>query len=463
MSVRPTRSSLLALLLTAITPIVAWSRPLCPANAPELFPTVRPSVTKVTRATPAAEPAIHRDFWTWDLSVMPPSFRKATCTLRATGSRFLLYVEDTEWETFVTAEGVQTIFDRVEHATPASSMDPTKGIGELEFGVFGEPPLGLDGEPRVNLLYVRMDAFNGSSFDGYFNAFDTLTDQEAQQTYQQRSNEAEVLYLNTRGSPAASEYMIGVLAHELQHLLHHPHDGEEASWVNESLSESAMILTGHPTDIPHLERFAKRPETPLVTDGYVSYGACFLFGTYLLEQLGVDALRRITKHPGHGEEGIVAALAETSFGGDFAHFFEAWAIANLRASASPPEPVFSYKAFTMPPLEIRRAEALPAEFAGELKKHQIRYIGLPDRCSIVAEVTIEPESPAHLMLVKVDKQGNTQIDTVLEGSGQVGICNLGGRRVLMLRGVENGGFRILLRPKTDTDLASEHGAEHGAD
>ena len=41
---------------------------------------------------------------------------------------------------------------------------------------------------------------------------------EALATYKQHSNECEVLYLNTRGSGPSSEYMLGVIAHELSHV-----------------------------------------------------------------------------------------------------------------------------------------------------------------------------------------------------------------------------------------------------
>ncbi|MBI4863163.1 MAG: hypothetical protein HY815_23290 [Candidatus Riflebacteria bacterium] len=435
------RSTLVVIVLTALgleaaSPALA-AGPLCPATAPELFSrTVRSSAPRVARGRSLpVEVGTARLFWAWDLAVMPPGFKRVSATCRFTGARSIVFVEDAEWGVTVQPADVAAVADRFEISTPQGALDPARGIGDLTASVFGEFPTGLDGEHRVVLLLVKLDRFNGGAFDGYFNAFDTISESEAQAQGGQHSNETNILYLNTRGSPISSDYMLGVLAHELQHLVHQPRDPEEVSWVNESLSEAAMVVCGYPIDTAHLERFARKPETPLVTDGFVSYGACFLFGTYLYEQLGPAALRRIVEDPAHGTAGLEPTLLEAGRG-QFGAFLEDWAVANHLASAPGAAPRYGYRSFPVPALTLRQVPGLPAEDAGQLAAHKVRYLRLPAGPAIRVALQIEPSTATVGLSSIVGAGPDAAVTRLLTAPGTATVPAATTDRVLLLRGTQ---------------------------
>jgi hypothetical protein len=429
----------------------AQAAPLCPWQMREILHLPVPRHTRAHKGSVPPHHSVgdHRQFWTWEFSVMPPTFRRVDTTCRAAGQHCLIYVEDSEWGSVVNEDQVAKIFDRYEHHTPAGSVDTERGIGAITAQVFGNPPTGLDGEPRVALLLEKMSTFHDQVFDGYFNAFDTLTDAEAQQQDGQRSNEANILYLNTRGAAVDTDYKIGVVAHELQHLIHHRFDTEEVSWLNESLSETSMVVCGYPIDTAHMQKFAQKPETALVTNGYVSYGACFLFGTYLYEQLGTDALGAIVRDTTHGPTGLEKTLEMCHRAGKFGAFLEDWVVANLLAARKDPDPRYAYHSFPVPDMVIRAVPSLPAEDAGKLVEHQWRYLRLPRGNALDLTFALEPaDAKARLILISTPPRGKSVVKRLLAGSGSSHIASTEATldRVLLLHGIQEAGYRLQLSP-----------------
>lgn len=404
---------------------------VCPPNLPRPKPGHAKATAPVHRPAPVVVGQT-RTFWAWDFAVMPPGFRRVQATCRAAGARGLVFVEDSEWGTRFTETDLAKVTDAYEKAG---------GIGQVVSETFAAPPVGMDGEPRVILLFTAMASFNNASFDGYFNAFDTLPESEAVAQYQQHSNEAEILYLNTRGSGPSSQYMLGVISHELAHLVGHQFDDAEVSWLDESLGEAAMIVCGYITDIAHMERFCKKPETPLVTDGYVSYGACFLFGAYLFEQLGPQALGQILRDPKHGAEGLEATLAAANRG-PFAAFHRDWALANVMAAHGAILAKYRYYSFDVPELTVRTVETLPAEDAAELKPHQVRYVKVPPGVYFDASMVLEPSGTgAHLIAAECCGS----VAPLLQGNGTAELYD--NVRYLVTIGDAKVGYRLTLTPR----------------
>ena len=256
-----------------------------------------------------------RTFWTWDLSVMPPSDTQVSAVCRGWGDRVAVYVPDDIWLTSIGEADVVTIVETFEDATPA---DDARGIYDITTETFGEPP-DIDGDPRIILLYLEMGSFMGSEFDGFFRAQD-----ETAGTY---SNLTEMVHLNGIRLPVGAPYMLSIVAHEFQHMLHYNADPDEHSWVNECMSEAAMALCGYYTDEGNVGAFAAAPDVPLVTIDRVDYGASFLFGAYLIEQLGETFLQDLVAENANGITGFDSA--GSSHGVDFLTVFSDWTIANF--------------------------------------------------------------------------------------------------------------------------------------
>ncbi len=318
-----------------------------------------------------------RTFWTWDLSVMPPSDTQVTASCRGWGDHVAVYVPDDIWLTDISEDDVIAIVETFEDATPA---DDTRGIYDLTTATFGEPP-DMDGDPRIVLLYMEMGSFMGSEFDGFFRAQD-----EAAGSY---SNLTEMLHLNGVRLPTAQPYMLSIVAHEFQHMLHFRADPDEHSWINESMSEAAMALCGYYTDEGNVGAFAASPDVSLVTIDRVDYGASFLFGLYLLEQLGEAFLLDLTSESSNGITGFDSA--GSAHGVDFLTVFTDWTIANLLDDPALDEGQWGYADYDPPDMADTTAAPDGTLRAGTLNGWAADYLQYP-LTGTGTEITVHIES-----------------------------------------------------------------------
>jgi hypothetical protein len=239
-----------------------------------------------------------RQFWTWDLSVMPPTDMQVAATCRAETAHAYVYVADEVWGSAMNQASVDTIANAFEHATPA---DPDRGIYQTDVEMFGEPP-DVDSDPHVVLLYMPIAGYQGYTFDGFFRSDD--------QSPGQTSNLTEMLHLNATGSQKPdSDYMLGVVAHELVHLIAWKYDPFEEGWLEESLAESAMVRAGYMTDLAAGQSYAKKTAaTPLCVKSYSDYGATFSWGAYTLDRFGISFLGNVLQDPARGRTSYEAHL-----------------------------------------------------------------------------------------------------------------------------------------------------------
>jgi hypothetical protein len=256
-----------------------------------------------------------RTFWTWDLSDMPPGDRQVDATCRGWGGEVAVYVEEGLWGTNMDEDDVVTLVTAFESSTPA---DPTRGIHDIVTSTFGDVP-DVDGDGRVLLLFHSLGEYMGSSFDGFFRPQD--------ETECATCNHAEMLFLDAVHNPVSEPYMLSIIAHELQHVVHWAADPDEHSWINESMSEASMALCGYYTDDAQVRAFTFEPDTSLVTTSHVDYGATFLFGLYLTERLGREFLADLVDEPDNGIAGFDVVAAERGL--DMDAVFADWVVANF--------------------------------------------------------------------------------------------------------------------------------------
>ena len=319
-----------------------------------------------------------KEFWLWDFSVMPPGFRKVKAKCLALTDHSYIFVEETVIAQSFAGNTVATIVEALEESCPA---DENRGILDIDCQIFGEPPDALDNDPRVYFLYADFAQYGHMAFDGYFNAFDQMPDEVAWKNYAQHSNEVEILYLNAKGSTGpASDYMLSVLAHEFQHLIHYRYDQQEESWINEALSEAAMTACGYFTDKAHLAHYCRHTERPLVDLEHPSYGAVLLFGTYLLEQYGEEALGRLVACPKVGIAGLEEVFPQQSF----TQLFHRWALANGGASFfGLRDGIYGYESFPLP--AITTLQPLVGEpLSVTLKTSALAYLTLAKEPMVLA-------------------------------------------------------------------------------
>jgi hypothetical protein len=93
------------------------------------------------------------------------------------------------------------------------------------------------------------------------------------------------------GDPANDRATLyeGVIAHELEHLLHNYSDPGELSWVDEGLADFAVFLNGYDVGGSHLtyhQVFYADTSLTRWAGGLQNYGAAYSFFQYLWEQAG---------------------------------------------------------------------------------------------------------------------------------------------------------------------------------
>jgi len=178
---------------------------------------------------------------------------------------------------------------------------------------------GVDGDPHLVILQTNL---NGAG--GYYSSSD-----EYPRAVVPRSNEREVIFIDSAFSPGTPLYS-GVVAHELQHLIHWYADPGEESWVNEGLSEVALELILGDNDF---FAFLDNPDTQLNDwaglneNPSAHYAGSALFFRYILGRFGgLDEVRDLLEQEGDGIAGLDTFLAK--FQTNFRRVFGDWIVAN---------------------------------------------------------------------------------------------------------------------------------------
>jgi hypothetical protein len=191
---------------------------------------------------------------------------------------------------------------------------------------------GVDHDEHLTILYAT--GLGGAA--GYFSSTDSFT-----REIEKYSNETEMFYLSADYTRPDSVYTYGVLAHELQHMIHWNIDRNESAWINEGLSELAVELNGYDTG-GFTFYFAIDPDIQLnfwpgneQGDSTPHYGASYLFMKYLMDRFGLESIRELVANKNVGLTSIDEVFGpkkpELSNGFASEKIFQDWSIANYIA------------------------------------------------------------------------------------------------------------------------------------
>jgi immune inhibitor A len=161
---------------------------------------------------------------------------------------------------------------------------------------------GVDGDPHLYILWCRG---LGTNVAGYYSSAD-----EVSRLAHEYSNQHEMFYMNADAMSLTDEYVMSVLAHEFQHMIHWYADANEETWVNEGFSELAVTLNGYSvggadwiyvnnTDL-QLNTWTDINES----DSTAHYGGSFLFMNYFLGRFGSEATQALVRNKANGLSGI---------------------------------------------------------------------------------------------------------------------------------------------------------------
>ena len=321
-------AALLTLLLCLALPAHAAPRPgrlsLDDLRRLAVLPAAPPRSALVPPLAATHTVGTARAFWTYDLSVMPPKNKQVAATCRGVGETVAVYVADSEWTAKVDQADADAIVQAFDVETPKGDG---VGITARNAGLFGQPS-DIDGDGRLIVFIYKIAGYQGNAFDGFFRAEDLGANPAgcASNPMLYCSNQAEMVHVNS--TDPGSPYMLGVMAHEFQHLIHFVADPNEESWINEAMSELAMSVSGY-EDTGNLHGYLSDPAAPLETAEFVDYGAVMLWGTWLYERFGADFVHALVAEPADGRAGLAATWAALGQATSYDATFADWALANV--------------------------------------------------------------------------------------------------------------------------------------
>ncbi|MDE0300372.1 MAG: hypothetical protein OXN17_17175 [Candidatus Poribacteria bacterium] len=305
-------------------------------------------------------------------------------TLRAIGEFCYLYVEDSQWGQTVKRETLETVRRAFDESTPA---DPQRGIYRIQTELFGAPP-DVDGDAKIYLLLldIRDGAVRGDEFiAGFFNPADQRRGvlRHPELGIPVRSNERDLLYIDTHPLDTDGAEGLGVIAHEFLHLIQWRHDRDETIWVNEGCADVAMFLCGYRPE-KHTANFERHPLVSLTNwplgsrSELAHYGASYLWMLYLYEHYGgPETIAAVVRERANGITGVNNALLSQGLTRTFSTIFADWKVANLLDDTQFAEGQYGYQNEELT-LRVRRRHNLYPVTAkgGVLESYAADYITL---------------------------------------------------------------------------------------
>jgi hypothetical protein len=255
-------------------------------------------------------------------------FYKLRAVLKAKGAHTQVWVDVLSIDSsFVTDDVVNQILTTLEEKTGEASIDPDKGIYQIDVETFGDPP-NYDGDGLVDFLITDIrDGMEGTNtyVAGFFTSWD--------QTNQGGSNKRDILYIDSKqGIYQDGNYntftVMGTVAHEFQHLIHYKQDSNEVTFINEAMSELAGTLCGY--GISHPGQFLDNPNKDLTSfnNEIKDYAAVNLWAVYIYEQFGITFIHNFVASSQNGKEAFDATLADMGITTNFNEVFQNWTLCN---------------------------------------------------------------------------------------------------------------------------------------
>ena len=353
-------------------------------------------------------------FWAWDLYVMPPPWIQVPATCRAVGDHCYIFVADDQWNVHMDQADIDIVLPYLEDYT----MNSTEyGAIEMDELFFGPIPDELDNDPKIIVFYSELGSFMGSMFDGYFSAYNQVTEAQAQQMNPPgHSNECEMIYMTCFPLNPTDPIRISVLTHELQHMIHWLGDINEDTWVNEGCSELAMVYFGLPDPIV---QFPNNPDNTLTfwDQEFADYVKVMLFFTYLEEHFDTPAdslIKDIVSEPANSIAGITNQLIENGYTIPFEAIFVNWTIANFLDDPDVGSGQYNYESLDLPNFSaVYTHSAYPAGNTGSVNAWATDYIRLyPGDGNL--ELDLTTNLPISLGAIRIGNEGITStVDTYI--------------------------------------------------
>lgn len=239
-------------------------------------------------------------------------------------------------------DGVRIDRNELAEAADRFAYETVPQVREV-FGDEWSP--GIDGDPRLHILHLF---WLGPNIAGAFVPMD-----EYPAALYPISNQREMFYVSWLALGFDPEEYSAALAHEFQHMVQFHTDPNEATWMNEGLSQIAERVTGHDTAFTHLNylfnsRIQLSSWSQDFRESYSNYGAAYLYLLYIRERFGDDAIAEIAHSPLASLQSVDAALEGRGSSADAV--FADWIVANYLNDPELEDGRYGYTTETLIPI-----------------------------------------------------------------------------------------------------------------
>ena len=355
-----------------------------------------------------------KTFWRYSFTVMPPTWEQADATCRAVGEHCYVFVSDEEWNVNMDQSEVDTILDYLENTTMNGD---DFGAIQMDLEIFGEIPNELDNDEKIIVYYSALGSYNGTMFDGYFSAYNQLTEAEAATVNPPgHSNECEMIYMTCYPLAPAEPIRISVLSHELQHMIHWGQDANEDTWVDEGMAELAMVHFGMPDPINTFNGNANY-SLNMWDQQWKDYVKVLLFFTYLDEQVNnsENFIADVVAEPLNGIAGIRAQLEELNYPLPFEEIFLNWTIANYLDEADIYDGNYHYDALELPNFYYNSFyNSFPDDETASVEPWATRYVLINNENLVIANLEVDQQVDVALLSLSTETGSNVEKYTISE-------------------------------------------------
>jgi hypothetical protein len=310
-----------------------------------------------------------------------------------------IYTEVAEYDNgHVTDETIQKVLENLLYRTPEKSVNPQQGILTNELALFGDiPDVDKNGKLFVLLIDVRDDYDSGSSntyVAGYFDPLDQM---------KSKGNYSDIIYIDTYPANTTDDYTLGVVAHELQHLIHYHYDSNESVWANEGFSELAPLLLGYTSR--SFSGFLTQTNRKLETfDGsLLDYSKVGLWTFYIYKRFGIELLQQVLRNSSNGLLAFTESLTDGGYNLTGSQLMNDWFLANLLNDETYEDGRYSYFSEDIPALQSEFFHANFTEgqiISGSVNPQAAQYIQFNGGRNINFSLDVERHSAASLAIIK---------------------------------------------------------------
>lgn len=275
-----------------------------------------------------------------NISESSPRFIEAVFDKLMERDNIIVYGELSEIEANrISTSDAEQIIQALLFETPAGSINPARGILTNEIEIFGPlPDVNRDGKLIVLLTDIR-DNFDQTDnpvyMAGYFDPLDQINSPG-------KGNFGDIMYIDSNPGNTADPHTLGIVAHELQHLIHYGADPNESTWLNEGMSEFAMSILGF--DARSHGPFLRDTNRPLTSfdNSIADYAKVGLWTQYCYRQFGLDFIGSVVANSANSLDSYQQVLTSYGYNSNISTLMRNWFIANLINDSGLDQGIFGY-------------------------------------------------------------------------------------------------------------------------